>query len=152
MSLPVVVDAALVVKWLLPEAQSSTAVELLKALVDRNLQLAAPLVIEAEVANILNRQSYIRNLLPEEVEQAWNAFVGLEIDVQQPPQLHHLAFDIAARMNRSSIYDSYYVALSELLRCEYWTGNRRLYIASQVRFPQLRWLGDFTVEQPIGVF
>ena len=36
------------------------------------------------------------------------------------------AFDWTVRLERAAAYDSFYLALAETLRCDFWTADRRL--------------------------
>ena len=51
-----VVDASLVVKWLVEEDDSGRAESLLDAWLDRGIRLAAPRLMPVEVANALHRR------------------------------------------------------------------------------------------------
>lgn len=57
------------------------------------------------------------------------------------PDLHERAWNLAAEPNRPTAYDAPYLALAEILVCEFWTADKRLYQAVQSRLPWVCWLG-----------
>jgi predicted nucleic acid-binding protein len=50
---------------------------------------------------------------------------------------------LAKKFDRPAAYDSHYLALAEMLGCELWTGDRRLYNAVKDELPWVKWLGDY---------
>jgi predicted nucleic acid-binding protein len=51
-----------------------------------------------------------------------------------------LAFDWTRRLRRAAAYDSYYLALADLLKCDLWTADQHLVDAAAV--PWVRLVGD----------
>jgi len=50
---------------------------------------------------------------------------------------------LATHFNRPTAYDAHYLALAEMLGCEFWTADRRLYNAVKEELPWVKWLSDF---------
>ena len=48
---------------------------------------------------------------------------------------------LAARFNRPAAYDAHYLALAEMMNCEFWTADRRLFNVVKDELPWVRWLG-----------
>lgn len=60
-----------------------------------------------------------------------------------PIGLHHRAWERAYRFKQPAAYDAHYLALAEMLGCEFWTADRRLHNAVKDELPWVKWLGDF---------
>ena len=54
-----------------------------------------------------------------------------------------LALDIADAYGLPAAYDAHYLALADLLGCEFWTDDRRLLRQVSHDLLFVRWLGDF---------
>ena len=54
------------------------------------------------------------------------------------------AYEVATRFNLPRTYDAEYLALAERLNCEFWTADEVLVNSVQAKFPNIRWLGNFT--------
>ena len=48
---------------------------------------------------------------------------------------------LATRFNRPAAYDAHYLALAEMMNCEFWTADRRLFNVVKDELPWVRWLG-----------
>jgi predicted nucleic acid-binding protein len=57
--------------------------------------------------------------------------------------MHMLALDFADTYGLPAAYDAHYLALADLLDCEFWTDDRRLLQRVGRDLPFVRWLGDF---------
>jgi predicted nucleic acid-binding protein len=67
------------------------------------------------------------------------------IQFHSPPGMHQLALTIADDHDLPAAYDAHYLALSDLLGCEFWTADVRLLRRVQGALPFVRWLGDYAM-------
>ncbi len=118
-----VVDASVVVGWLLEREPRSPAVEALEAHVSGREPLAAPELLHYEVANVLVRGA---RLPAEAARQAYANFEALEIATYSlgPPE-YDAAIAIAAQRGITA-YDAAYAALARALGCRLLTADRKL--------------------------
>lgn len=65
-------------------------------------------------------------LLLDEAAEALTELLNLPIVLIQPADMHERAWRLAARFDRPSGYDAYYLAVAEALDCPFWTADRRL--------------------------
>jgi predicted nucleic acid-binding protein len=49
---------------------------------------------------------------------------------------------LATRFNRPATYDAHYLALAEMMDCEFWTADERLFNAVRDELSWARWLGQ----------
>ena len=49
---------------------------------------------------------------------------------------------LATRFNRPTAYDAKYLALAEMMNCEFWTADERLFNAVRDELSWVRWLGQ----------
>lgn len=141
-NLPVCVDASLVVALVIPESQSERALSLWSSWMDSDREVVAPYLLRYEVASALWRKVVHGLMHAEDARQALKAALFLDIRFLDPPELPLRAFDLAARLNRSTTYDMFYLALTEIVGGEFWTADERLYNAVRGTFPAIRWLGE----------
>ena len=111
--LPVVIDASVVCKWLLPEPGSADAHQLLTLMHKGALQARAPELVLAEVANVLWKRT--RGTSPS-LSRA-DAKEALAILQDSPLELHSIhdlaapALELAALIP-CTVYDALYVTLA----------------------------------------
>lgn len=127
-----VVDASVVVKWVLPEAGRRESLALLDAYEAGAIDLISPPVLREEVASALARRCRRKEITPA---QARVAFQFLEERlprlVQVPAQA---ALEVALR-HHLSLWDCVYLVLAVHHGCELVTADRRLYRAAKAFFP-----------------
>jgi predicted nucleic acid-binding protein len=124
----VCVDASFLVKLLTPEAHSERADALWAGWLEGEVHVFAPVLLAFEVTSVL-RKKVQRGLLSEaRGREAVEAFAELagSLELISPEGLHRRAWQLAAENRQPNLYDSYYVALAELLDCPLWTADERL--------------------------
>ena len=50
---------------------------------------------------------------------------------------------LATRFNRPAAYDAHYLALAEMMNCEFWTADRRLFNVVRDELPWVHRLGTY---------
>jgi predicted nucleic acid-binding protein len=107
-----VVDASIVVKWLLPEVHSAPA---RRVLAEGN-DLFAPDLLWAELGNVLWKKSRAGEVTAEEARDLLRDLRRFPISTVPSFGLIGSALDIATRFGRS-VYDCLYLALAMSRRC-----------------------------------
>jgi len=136
----VCVDASFVLKILLDEPDSPSAVEHWTKWIADDCQIVAPHHLLFEVVSVLRNNVYREVITPEAGDKALAAFLAQDIALLYPDHLIEQSWLLAARFNRPTVYDATYLALGELLGCEVWTADRRLYNAAGFALHWLRLL------------
>jgi predicted nucleic acid-binding protein len=77
----------------------------------------------------------------EDARRSLEVFLSLDIEFFNRPELSLRAYDKAFHFNLSTAYDAFYLAVSEILECEFWTSDKRLYNAVSGDFHRLCWIG-----------
>lgn len=70
-------------------------------------------------------------------------FLALDITLHYPVDLHRLALVLADRFGLPATYDAHYLAVSELMECDYWTADLRLLRQIGRKLDFVRWIGDY---------
>ena len=139
------VDANIAVKWVCEEEDSATADQLYRSCTAAEITLIAPPHFPAEVTNAIWRKT-LRGLLTQaEAERAALAFLDFTVQVAFQPALHRMALDLASQFNRSTVYDTYYVALAAEAGCDFWTADEKLVNVLSGRLPYVKLLANFAV-------
>jgi len=138
----VCVDANLVIKLVVEEIDSDKARTLWRNWINTNHNIAAPPLLRYEITSVLRKQVTRGLRTFEENRQALQRVQAFGIQYIAPSDLHQRAFDLADRLGRPAAYDTHYLALAELLDCEFWTADKRLFNAIQNNLTWVRWLGN----------
>jgi len=143
------VDASVAAKWVLPEEYSDKALALVTATVQARQPIVAPPLLPIEVTNIIRQRMVRANLSLEDARQMLTRFFRFPLTIREPPRLYLLALETSDEHDLPAAYDAHYVALAQLLGCPLWTDDRRLLRALGGRLPFVRWIGDYTEDQPL---
>ena len=117
----VVVDASLALKWVLSEADSSTAITLLQKWNIEKTEVIAPALFTYEATNILYRQVMTNKLSYEEVKKLLTKLfaIGILLNFALHKEISMRAMELSHRFGLSAAYDAHYLALAEHEKCEY---------------------------------
>jgi predicted nucleic acid-binding protein len=134
-----VVDASVVLKWVLPESQRDEAVAFLDRFESRQIKLIAPTVLSHEVASALARRVRQRLDSVKEAQLAW-----AEFDLRHPilidgPELTRAAFALSLE-HQLSYWDCLYLALAIAHRCDLITADHRFHRGAVQHYPNVRLL------------
>ncbi|HEV8042089.1 MAG TPA: type II toxin-antitoxin system VapC family toxin [Bryobacteraceae bacterium] len=135
MALPeTVVDSSVVVKWFLPEPSRQEALRLLRLDRDDKIRLIAPVLLMAEVANVLSKQ--VRRGLTT-ASMAMDAYRLLKIN---SPILvdDRLLMDEAMTLavgSGQAVYACLYLALALRRGCDLITADLKFHGAMKDKFP-----------------
>lgn len=142
MSETAVVDASVVLKWLLDDEEHvSQAVDIRDAhLISKELALMAPELLIYEVANGLVMAARRGRMSSLEARDGLQDIlnVGVELCSSAPERTL-----ILAEQHNLTAYDAAYLAVAESEGCLFWTGDSVLHRAVRDQLPWARWVGDF---------
>lgn len=136
----VCVDASLILKCLVYEPGTAQANEWLRAHEDD--EFTAPWFLPAEVASVLRRKARQNEITNEEALEALRLLESLDVRLVCDLWLVRKAYDLAAALDQSAIYDCLYLALAERERCDLWTADERLAQVARPRHACVRLIGS----------
>jgi predicted nucleic acid-binding protein len=141
----VVVDASLALKWVLSEADSSTAITLLQRWNTDKMEVIAPALFTYEATNILYRQVVTDKLTYNEVKKLLTKLfsIGILLNFEQHREISLRAMELSHRFGLPAAYDAHYLALAEHEKCEYWTADTRLWNAVRDKLPWVHQLSEY---------
>jgi predicted nucleic acid-binding protein len=141
----VVVDASLALKWVLSEADSNAAIDLLQRWNTDNMEIIAPALFTYEATNILYRQVVTNKLSYEEVKKLLTKLlsIGILLNFAQHGEISIRAMELSHRFGLHAAYDAHYLALAEHEKCEYWTADSRLCNAVSDKLPGVHQLSEY---------
>ncbi len=143
----VVVDANLAFKWLVSEENSDLAHSISRSWVNNGIQAAAPYLMPVEVANALHRRVVRGELTVEDAVQLLEYLLASGIELRDEPSLHARALQISSRLRQGAVYDAHYLALADILGCEYWTADESFYRAAAPSPQNVHWIGEFAAPE-----
>ena len=143
----VVVDASLAFKWLVSEENSDKARALSRSWADEGIQAAAPYLMPVEVTNALHRRVARGDLSVEDAIRLLGHLLASGIELGDVPDLHVRALQLAGQLRQGAVYDAHYLALANVLGCEFWTADERFYRAAGLVIPNVRWIGEFAAPE-----
>ncbi|HYB01049.1 MAG TPA: type II toxin-antitoxin system VapC family toxin [Ktedonobacteraceae bacterium] len=141
----VVVDTSIVLKWVLDEPDSATALALLTKWVNDEIVIQAPALLAYEVANALFQRVRKGEMT---AERAWQAledvlFPELLLNFVEYREISKRAILLAHQYNLPATYDAQYLALAEHEKCDYWTADIRLSNAVKDKLPWVHQLNEY---------
>lgn len=142
MSKPICVDASLALKLVLDETDSEIAKSLWRNWVNKEAEFVAPPLFVFESVSAIRLKVTRKQISEELAESAFQDFQELLQDMKllNPPDLSQHAWNLAKELRQSQVYDAYYLALAEILDCEFWTADRKLYSSVHHDFPRIKHL------------
>lgn len=135
-ALPICVDASVVVQFVV-HPEDGALRNLWEQWRDEQRRLVAPGLIRYEITNALHRYGVVNPAGRKAFKEALVNALSYPIELHDRDWLHLSAFDFAARFHLPAAYDSHYLALSDHLGCELWTGDRKLFNSVS---PSLSWV------------
>ena len=140
----VCIDASLAVKVVVAEPDSDKADALFAHFARQDTRLIAPAFFTVETDSILRQKVVVRKeLTQEQAEKSFAKLVSLPIQLISAPTQRERAWELASRLNFATVYDATYLALSELMGCEFWTADRRLFAGVRDSLLFVRCLDEF---------
>jgi len=137
-----VVDASVVAKWFLPEADKDKAEKILREFLDGKVQLAAPDLLVAEFGNLLWKRSVkLGDISTAQADQMYGDFLALRVPLRHSADIAATALTLATKGDHP-IYDMLYIVLAEESACEFVTADKKLVNKFAAKFACIRWLGD----------
>jgi len=118
---PLVVDASVVIKWFIPEEDSTAAARLLSG----RYRLIAPDLIWAEFANVIWKYERKRLLKKDEATEILRQFIRSPIEIYRSDAILEHAMEIALNTQRT-VYDCLYIALASREGCDMVAADQRL--------------------------
>jgi len=119
-----VVDASVVAKWFIPEADSDKAVKLRNRHIEGSLNLMAPDLLLYEIANALVYHPEIRD---EDIREDMEALFTVDIELVSPSSELMASITERARRGDISVYDSSYLVLAEIVATNLVTADKRMF-------------------------
>ena len=137
-----VVDASVALKFQFHDEEAVGPASLLLAhYVEGKIDLVAPTLLPYEIVSAVH-VAINRKRIEETVGyRAVNYLVSLGIILHGFDELIETTFNLARRHGLSP-YDCCYLALAERLKCDFITGDRRLYNSCQHKIRRIKWIGD----------
>jgi len=141
---PVVIDASIALHWLLPAPLSGASWSLFERTAKEGNRITAPSLLVYEVVSGLTKAIYLQDLSPDKAYKSLVQLFTLNTQLVDADELlSERALDWTLRLRRTAAYDSYYLALAELLNCQFWTADRKLYNAAlEIKLNWVHWVEE----------
>jgi predicted nucleic acid-binding protein len=140
----VVIDANVVAALMMPLPYSQQATRKVIGWKRDSVDLFAPVLLQYELTSVLRKAVLADILTEEEVTAALHQFAEMNIQEVAPTvPLNRSAIEWAQRLGQPVAYDAQYLAVTEALASEFWTGDRRLVAAArQAGASWTYWIGE----------
>ena len=135
-----VVDASVAVKWILPEDGHEEAVLLQDQYQEEKIDLIAPTLLIAEVANVLWKRARRGDLTVHDAQHCFQGFLRDSPILMESSAMEASALALALAHGRP-VYDCLYLALALEHRCDLITADERFFRAMNTALPCIRLLG-----------
>lgn len=139
----VCVDASVPLAFLLNDDEWAGAERRWSDWLRRKEDIVSPPLFQPEVTSAIRRRVFLGALPADAGESALNLSLGWPVRLWPgSPTLQLRAYEFAARFNRPRAYDAQYLAVADMLGCELWTADRRLFNAVHHHLPWVHWIGE----------
>jgi len=124
---PLVVDASLLFRLILPGPHQAGVDALVSGWLANGYGLFAPSLAAYELTSALAKAVHFQQITAEEGRRALALAQRLGVQLVAPhDELVRSAFVWTLRLERAAAHDSFYLTLAERLECDLWTADRRL--------------------------
>jgi predicted nucleic acid-binding protein len=122
-----VLDASFAIPLFIAHPKSSQTRAMVAGLQGEEHVMLAPTLWTYEVTSTLQKLRHFGHISTPEVDLAIESMASLEIELIQPDlAIVRRALGWSQRLQRASIYDSFYLALAQERGCDLWTADSRL--------------------------
>ena len=137
-----VVDASTAVKWLLPEVGREAALRIQELFQDEEIDLIAPYLLVAEIANVLWKRVRRGDLDGATARRCFQQFLRDSPILLDSATVSVSALELALA-HGCPAYDCLYLAWALEQRCDLVTADERFYNAMRMAYPCVRLLKAF---------
>lgn len=139
-------DSSVAVKLGIKEELSDSAKALYRATRSSLEPIVAPPLVPLEVTNVVRQQMRgITGVSLADAARLLEDYLALETAIHNPGGLHQRALYLAHGYGLPATYDAHYLALADIMACEFWTADVRLIRRVGNDLPFLQWLGNYGV-------
>ena len=138
----IVLDASAALKAVLPNPLQTYCLALVQTFAE--VQPSAPALWAHETTSAIAKAFRFGEITESEARQSLEKLdaLGVRLFVADADQ-NRSAFDWTLRPKRASAYDSYYLVLAQVLECDFWTADKRLFNAfKDSHFGWLHWIEE----------
>lgn len=127
----VCVDSNIAFQWVVKRVDSPQAFALLDDWTSKGIKCIAPPIFPLELDSTIRRSVVTRSkadqITPETAEAAFSMAQALPVEIVEVEGQRRRAWELARKLGQAVVYDTTYIALAELRRCEFWTADERIY-------------------------
>ena len=142
----VCVDASFPLAFLLWDDEWQTTSRRWSDWLSRGEEIVSPALFRSEVTSAIRLRVYAGKMALEDGREALTRSlrwpVRIRPEFRDPAVLEVRAYELAAQFNRPRSYDAEYLAAAEILRCDLWTADKRLFNAVTHHLAWVRWAGE----------
>jgi predicted nucleic acid-binding protein len=138
-----VIDASVALKWQFEDEEASNAaIIFLEDFINGRIDLISPTLFPYEILNAINVAINRKRIKEEAGYKAINYIKSLGIELRNLDDLMGTVFN-RARQYGLSPYDCAYIVLAEREKCEFFTGDKKLFNSMKNRLAWIKWIGDY---------
>ena len=134
------IDASFLLKIFLPEEKSKEAEELWLQWIEDSVEVVAPTLLIFEVSSVLRNCAFRGTIAEDAADKLIVRLKDLDLRLVYTEDLLLEAWEAAKLLKRPTLYDCFYLALSNFLNIPFWTADRKLYNAAKNLFPRINLL------------
>jgi predicted nucleic acid-binding protein len=121
----IIIDASVIIKWLLPDEEDKIALKIKQDFDGMILTIIIPHLTYYEIGNVLKTAIKRERISENSAKKLYSALIDLEFVVYATKDLFALALSKSIDFD-ISVYDASYIALAEYLQVPFLTADRKL--------------------------
>ena len=139
-----VLDASVALKWQFEDEEATRAATIfLEDFIEGRMQLISPTLFPYEILNAIHVAINRKRIDESTGYKAMIYITSIGIELKNIDDLITPIFSKARKYGLSP-YDCAYIALAEKEKCDFYTGDRKLFHLIQRLFPWVKWIGNYS--------
>lgn len=138
----VCVDASLVLKWLLHEEGSDTALELLDRWKKEGIQLIAPGLIDYEIGSALRKKILRNHLHSDDLLPLFDLYMRTGLLLFHLSDLVAQSVPLAGLLDQPTVYDVAYLLIAKQQKADFVTADEKFCRKAKTLYPFVKYYRD----------
>lgn len=140
----VCLDASIIIKFLTKEKDSDLAHNLIKSLINNDLEIIEPHFLKIEVYSTLRKKSHLKDINNKSALKALNFLNEMPITyLVGDKNILDKAIKISTKLKETVIYDCIYLTLAKEEKSHFITADKRFYQKAKKVYKSSHLLGEF---------
>jgi len=142
MNSKICIDASFILKLVLPEDYSDKVHLIWNEWVAQGKSIYAPYLLIYETNSVIRNKIFRDEITSDEGREASRVLKEQEVIFYHSQMTEEIAWDLAIKYERPTLYDTFYLAIAKEIESEFWTDDKRLVNSLKDEIPWVKSVFD----------